>query len=122
MHTFLKKAKGLDSHLREVYDYDGRFSTAREFSERLAIHPKAKVITYDQQRIKESEVVKEFKAGKGIHLPESRWRDLPDGRTSFLDIQAFDPNGNPVGGSLVVHGAMPRYMMFHSLSASTIGL
>ena len=35
MHTFLKTAKGLDSHLREVYDYDGRFSTHKEFSEKL---------------------------------------------------------------------------------------
>jgi hypothetical protein len=121
MHTFLTKAKGLDSHLREVYDYDGRFSTQKELSERLGIYPKAKVVTYDQRPVKESEVVKEFKAGKGIHVPEPRWRDLKDGHTSFLDF-GIDPNAQPVAGSLVVHGAMPRYMMFHSLSESTIGL
>ncbi|MFO1083104.1 MAG: hypothetical protein U1E21_00935 [Reyranellaceae bacterium] len=121
MHTFLKTAKGLGAHLREVYDYDGRFSTHKEFSEKLiGIHPKAKVLIYDQQPVKEGDVEKEFKAGKGIHLPEPRWRDLPNGQTSFLNI-APDPNVQPVAGSLLVHGAMPRYMMFHSLSKSPFG-
>ena len=122
MHTFLTKAKGLGSHLREVYDYDGRFSTHKEFSERLVgVHPKAKVVIYDQHPVKPGEVEKEFNAGKGIHLPEVRWRDLPNGQTSFLNI-APDPNVQPVAGSLLVHGAMPRYMMFHSLSKSGFGL
>ena len=122
MHTFLKNAKGLESHLREVYDYDGRFSTHKEFSEKLiGMHPKAKVVIYDQHPVKPGEVEKEFIAGKGIHLPEVRWRDLPGGQTSFLNI-APDPNVQPVAGSLLVHGAMPRYMMFHSMKKSGFGL
>jgi hypothetical protein len=120
MHTFLTKATGLSSALREVYDYDGRFSSHKIFSEKLAVHPRVKVITYDQQPVKESEVVKEFRVGKGIHVPEPRWKDLPNGLTSFLDAP-IDPNARPVGGSRLVHGAIPRFLMFHSLSDSSVG-
>ena len=120
MHTFLTKAAGLSSSLREVYDYDGRFSSHKALSEQLATHPGVKVMTYDQQPVKESEVVKEFRAGKGIHVPEPRWRDLPGGSTSFLDVP-IDPLAHPIAGSRLVHGAIPRYLMFHSLSESSVG-
>jgi hypothetical protein len=121
MHTFLTKASDLGI-LREVYDYDGRFSSSKDLSERLGIHGAGvKVLTYDQQPVKESDVVKEFRAGKGIHLPEPRWRDLPDKRTSFLDIP-IDDLAIPIAGSRVVHGAIPRYLMLHSLKESGVGL
>jgi hypothetical protein len=120
MHTFLTKAAGVGNSLREVYDYDGRFSSHKFLSEKLQIHPGVKVMTYDQQPINESEVVKEFRAGKGIHVPETRWRDLPAGQTSFLDYPN-DPLAHPVAGSRLVHGAIPRYLFFHSLSESSVG-
>jgi hypothetical protein len=120
MHTFLTKAAGLGGLLREVYDYDGRFSSHALLSEKLAIHPGVKVLNYDQRPVKEGEVVKEFRAGRGIHVPEPRWRDLPNGSTSFLDLPE-DPLAQPVAGSKVVHGAMPRYLMLHSLTESGVG-
>jgi hypothetical protein len=120
MHTFLTKATDLGGSLREVYDYDGRFSTHTDLSERLGIYRGVKVITYDQHLVKESEVVKENRAGKGIHLPEWRWRDLPNGFTSFLNYPV-DPLAVPIKGSAIVHGAIPRYIMFHSLSESSVG-
>jgi hypothetical protein len=120
MHTFLTQAKALDGYLREVYDYDGRFSSHKNLSEMLRVHSGVKVITYDQHQVKQSEVVKENTAGRGIHLPEWRWKDLPNGLTSFLDYP-LDPLARPIQGSAVVHGAIPRYMMFHSLSESSVG-
>jgi len=119
MHTFLTKATDLSGSLKEVYDYDGRFSTHRILSEKLGVHG-AKVVIYDQRPTKETDIVKEFDAGKGIHVPEPRWRDLPDNRTSFLDIP-IDDLARPIDGSRVVHGAIPRYLMFHSLKKSTVG-
>ncbi len=121
MHTFLTKATGIGGLIREVYDYDGRFSSHKDLSEKLKVQPSVKVLTYDQQPVKLTDVVKEAAAGKGIHVPEPRWKDLPNGFTSFLDLP-LDPLANPVqGSSLTVHGAMPRFLMFHSLSESGVG-
>jgi hypothetical protein len=121
MHTFLTKATGLSGLLREAYDYDGRFSSHKDLSEKLKVQAGMKVLTYDQRAVKLTEVVKEEAAGNGIHVPEPRWKDLPNGFTSFLDLP-LDPLGNPgPGASLSVHGAMPRFMMFHSLDQSSVG-
>jgi hypothetical protein len=119
MHTFLSTATGLAGYLREVYDYDGRFSTQSKLSEMLWIYPGVRVITYDQHPVEESEVKRQFEEGKGIHLPEWRWRDLKHGNSSFLDYP--DSLAQPVRGSLLVHGAMPRYLMYHSLKMSSVG-
>ena len=123
MHTFLTKAVGIGSLIREVYDYDGRFSSFKELSEQLKVKPGLSVVTYDQRPVKLTEVVSEKEAGKGIHVPEPRWRDLPNGFTSFIDFST-DPLGNVIPGKGVsdaVHGAMPRFLMFHSLKGSDVG-
>jgi hypothetical protein len=120
MHTFLTKATNIKAHLREVWDYDGRFSSHKDLSEGLRAFGAAKVLTYDQRPVKMTDVVKEARAGKGIHIPEIRWRDLPNKRTSFLDFPT-DTNIEVIGGgSLQVHGAFPRFIMFHSLSESSV--
>jgi hypothetical protein len=119
MSTFLSKAVDLKSNLREVWDYDGRFSTSRDKSEGLGSFAPT-VMTYDQQPVRLKNVVTEFRSGKGIHIPLARWEDLPNHRSSFLDVP--DPNVEAVkGASLFVHGAMPRYLMFHSLMESKVG-
>ena len=120
MHSFLSKAKNIKPVLREVWDYDGRFSTHKDLSEGMGSFGAAKVLTYDQRPVKLTDVVKEFRAGKGIHIPDLRWRDLPNKQSSFLDL--IDKNVEVIqGGSLLVHGAMPRFMMFHSLSQTSVG-
>jgi hypothetical protein len=118
MRTFLRDGVGLTGALKEVWDYDGRFSTAKDKSEGLSAFA-PKVLTYDQRPVKMSEVVHEARLGKGIHIPLPRWKDLGKS-TSFFDVT--DPNVAAVAGaSLFVHGAMPRYLMFHSLMQSSIG-
>jgi hypothetical protein len=134
MHTFLTKATNLKAHLKEVWDYDGRFSTAARFSESAAafgVGAGAKVLTYDQRPVKivkdrkgkitsVNGVDSDFKVGKGIHIPDERWRDLPDNRSSFLRLTPTDVEVVG-GGSLVVHGAFPQFIMFPSLSLSDVG-
>ncbi|TCU72464.1 hypothetical protein EDE08_105325 [Bradyrhizobium sp. R2.2-H] len=118
MSTFLNRAKDLKPALKEVWDYDGRFSTSREKSEGLRSFA-PKVLTYDQRPVKLNQVVQEFRLNKGIHIPLPRWQDLGKS-SSFLDVA--DPNVAAVpGASLFVHGAMPRYLMFHSLMQSSVG-
>lgn len=118
MHTFLNQATGLDTLLREVYDYDGRFSSHKALSESIRARQGVTVRTYDQKDVNKGDVVKE--SGNGIRVPEWRWHDLPNGFTSFLNYP-LDPLANPIKGSSVVHGAIPRYMMFHSLKESKVG-
>ena len=118
MSTFLNKAKDLKSVLKEVWDYDGRFSTSKFKSEGLLSFA-PKVLIYDQRPVRLNQVVHEFLLNKGIHIPLPRWQDLGKS-SSFLDI--LDPNAAAVpGASLFVHGAMPRYLMFHSLMQSSVG-
>jgi hypothetical protein len=118
MNTFLSKGVGLTGALKEVWDYDGRFSTSKEKSEGLSSFA-PKVLTYDQRPVKLNQVVHDFRLGKGIHIPLPRWQDLGKS-SSFLDVT--DPNVAAVpGASLFVHGAMPRYLMFHSLMQSSVG-
>ncbi len=119
MHTFLKNAVGLSGALREVYDFDGRFSTEGRLSEQLA-SPGRKVVTYDQRSVATDQVVREEASGRGIHVPEERWRDLPDGRTSF-DLPMEVRFDQPAIGSNTVHGAIVRYLLFHALSRSAVG-
>lgn len=120
LHTFLSRAKGLSGRLKEVYDFDGRFSSEATLSEKLA-SPGVKVVAYDQQAVKTEDVAKEDAAGRGIHLPDPRWRDLPNNRTSFLDLPLDVKFDRPVIGSNAVHGAIVRNMLFHALSRSAVG-
>ncbi len=120
-HTFLTQAKDLGTYLRKVYDYDGRFSSHKDLSEKLNVHSGAKVINYDQHSVKQDEVNKEFTSKNAIHLPDWRWRDLPNKQTSFLDIPLDIAFEAPAKGSKIIHGAIPRFMMYHSLHHCNVG-
>jgi hypothetical protein len=121
MHTFLTTAKDVKAHLREVWDYDGRFSTQSLLSEAVAGFGGVKALTYDQRPVKMDNVEAEARLGKGIHIPDIRWRDLPNKNSSFLDLVTTDDVEVIRGGSLKVHGAFPKYIMFHSLSETSVG-
>jgi hypothetical protein len=131
MHTFLNRATNLKPYLREVYDYDGRFSSHKDLSEKLNIQ-NAKLTTYDQHAIAVGQAQDETTAKNGIHVPEWRWFDkeieVEDQKTKkmikFRDstfIYNLATEKNVKQRSDLVHSAIAGYMMFHSLSRSSVG-
>jgi hypothetical protein len=69
--TFRRRAAGLSALLREVWDFDGSFSTNAALSARLQSTAATRVIKYDQGS-----------EGASIHLPAPRWSAFPAGVTT----------------------------------------
>lgn len=86
MRTFLTKSSDLNTYLREVWDYDGRFSSEHLQSEALRAFRAANVRIYDQRPVKLTDIKRESDLQNGVHIPDWRWRDLPNKRSSFLDL------------------------------------
>jgi hypothetical protein len=71
--TFRRRASGLSPLLREVWDFDGSFSTNPALSAKLQSTATTRVIQYDQHS---------GPAGASIHVPVPRWSAFPAGVTS----------------------------------------
>jgi hypothetical protein len=109
LHTFLSRAVNVNSFVREVYDYDGRFSDFKALSEQLKGAAAWSVTNYDQRAVEKDQIWNEFHLGRGIHLPLWRWLG-PTGKGAAL------VNGKGDVGK-AIHRAIPQLMLFHSLSA-----
>lgn len=96
--TFRRKAAGLSPLLREVWDFDGAFSTNAALSTRLRSTPTTRVIQYDQRS-------GPVGGGSSIHVPASRWSDFP----------APPTNGDQV------HSLSVSYLVTHTCWLSTLG-
>jgi hypothetical protein len=75
--TFRRRATGLDPLLREIWDFDGSFSTNAALSAKLRSSATTQVIQYDQRA---------GPAGASIHVPVPRWSAFPAGVTTGAEV------------------------------------
>jgi hypothetical protein len=94
--AFRSKAVGLTAALKEVWDFDGLFSSAGNLSKDLHSTGDYTVIKYQQQDPGDS---------ASIYLPLSRWANAPAPPKTALDV----------------HHAIRDYMLRHGASISTVG-
>ena len=76
--TFRRKAVGLSPLLREVWDFDGAYSTNAALSAKLHSTPTTRVIEYDQGLGP--------MGGSSIHVPARRWADFPAAPTTGDEV------------------------------------
>jgi hypothetical protein len=94
--TFRRRAVGLAPLLREIWDFDGSFSTSAALSAKLQNTATTRLIQYDQHA---------GPGGAGIHVPVPRWSGFPAGVT----------NGEQV------HWLVISYLVTHACFLSPIG-
>jgi hypothetical protein len=95
--TFRRQARGLSPLLREVWDFDGAFSTSRALSARIQSTPAVRAIKYDQAAGPDG--------GSSIHVPASRWSAFPAPPTTGQEV----------------HWLIISYLVTHTCWASSIG-
>lgn len=98
--TFRRRATGLSPLLREVWDFDGTFSTNAAMSERLRSTASLRVIKYDQLAGATEA------SGASFHVPIPRWSAFPAAVTE--------------GGQ--VHWLAITYLVTHAAWLSPIGV
>jgi hypothetical protein len=75
--AFRRRASGLSPLLREIWDFDGTFSTNAALSTRLESTTTTRVFRYDQGS---------GPAGTSIHVPVPRWSAFPAGVTTGEEV------------------------------------
>jgi hypothetical protein len=78
--TFRRRATGLSPLLREVWDFDGSFSTSGALSAKLESTAATRVIKYDQASGPE---------GASHHVPVRRWSAFPAAVTTAEQVHSF---------------------------------
>jgi hypothetical protein len=94
--TFRRKATGLAPLLREVWDFDGSFSTNAALSARLQSSAAVRVTKYDQAA---------GEGGASFHVPMARWSQFPAPPTEGVQV----------------HWLAITYLVTHAAWLSTIG-
>lgn len=95
-NAFRTLATNLAASMREVWDFDGNYSTSRSLSQGLLPTPQYGVIKYDQVFSSDSQ---------NFHVPQPRWKSY----------------AAPPTNSDQVHGLIRDYMFLHAASISTVG-
>jgi hypothetical protein len=131
LHTFLHKGARVKEFIREAYDFDGRFSQSRAFSEGLKVTRGMFVLNYDQAAVTVS--------GRDARTDRARPGALPEGRMSLSPLveqvaraarlgqgfhvpllwwEQFTPRPTT---KLELHSEIPRYLLRHALTKSRVG-
>jgi len=96
MMQFRNLAPGLDAHLTEIWDFDGRLSSASNLSTSLVSTPQVRAIKYDQVNASDT---------SAFHLPMPRWSDYVNPPTTVTEV----------------HHYIRDFMFFHGASISNVG-
>jgi hypothetical protein len=108
LHTFLTKSKRVKELVREVYDFDGRFSTYRVHSEQVRGAPPPRgplVRTYDQGDVPAKVAEQAAQLRREYHVGLPRWKN-------------FSPR---IPTNRLLHGWFPKRLFFHALSKCSVG-
>jgi hypothetical protein len=96
MMQFRNLAPDLDAHLTEIWDFDGRLSSASNLSTSLVSTPQVRAIKYDQVNASDA---------SAFHLPMTRWSDYVNPPTTVTEV----------------HHYIRDFMFFHGASISNVG-
>lgn len=104
LKTFRIRGVNVTPLLREVYDFDGKYSTYRNYAQNLTGGHILR--QYDQYAVFSEQQVKQGAMSCQYHVPINRWRKHTPRPAS----------------SDTIHAYIPYYMMLHALCSSLIGV
>jgi hypothetical protein len=96
MMQFRHLAPDLDTHLTEIWDFDGRLSSASNLSTSLVSTAQVRAIKYDQVNASDT---------SAFHLPMPRWSGYVNPPTTVTEV----------------HHYIRDFMFFHGASISNVG-
>lgn len=105
-HVFRSRGAGVGSYLREVFDFDGAFSSYSSLSRALRHSSSVTALKYDQEHVSDASQVIRSAAHNLFHVPYPRWTAL---------------HGHPTGAG-ALHPLVPEYMLYHALTLSRVGV